>query len=458
MSTSRVVISVYVRHSADCSMKNNPFWKRCKCRKWLYINHNGKRTQTSARTRSWERAEEARRKLEQQLLGSKAPQPAEESSAPRFTGQIPEADRRSSAQRVSCSLKDAVTKFLAAKKAENLADATISKLTTIFQKQLLAWAAGEGIRDVEEIGIAELETFRNSWEDAPLARKKKQERVIGFFYYCLRMGWIQKNPAVLLGRIKVQSKPTDYFPKKEFEQIIDATYVYNPKAWNTEPRNMATRVRTLILLMRWSGLAITDAVGLERSRLNDNDELFLYRAKTGHPVYVPLPSHIAEALRNIPPGPKPNPRYFFWTGAGKPKSAVGNWQRSLRRVFKLADIKHPDGSSKRCHPHMFRDTFAVECLLAGVSLDHVSMLLGHKSVKITERDYAPWVKARQEQLTATVRQSWPNFAEKQQKLRNSRKKSATLTTGSSAAGERDNDKLSILVTRADAEFRPERTL
>jgi integrase len=34
------------------------------------------------------------------------------------------------------------------------------------------------------------------------------------------------------------------------------------------------------------------------------------------------------------------------------------------------------------------------------------MLLGHASVKITERHYAPWVKARQEQLEAAVRKAW----------------------------------------------------
>ncbi len=55
---------------------------------------------------------------------------------------------------------------------------------------------------------------------------------------------------------------------------------------------------------------------------------------------------------------------------------------------------------------MLRDTFAVEMLLAGVPLEQVSILLGHKSVKITEKHYAPWVKARQEQLAANVRKAW----------------------------------------------------
>src|ERR1039457_2245865 len=64
----------------------------------------------------------------------------------------------------------------------------------------------------------------------------------------------------------------------EFDLIVDSTYIYQPKGW-VECRNQATRLRVLILLMRWSGLAIRDAVTLERRRLNDKDELFLYRAK-----------------------------------------------------------------------------------------------------------------------------------------------------------------------------------
>jgi hypothetical protein len=102
------------------------------------------------------------------------------------------------------------------------------------------------------------------------------------------------------------------------------------------------------------------------------------------PVYVPLPPDVAESLRTLPPGVRSNPRYFFWSGNGhpKPKSAGADWQRSYRRVFELAGLKTPDGTRKRCFPHMFRDTFAVEMLLAGVPLEQVSILLGHKSVKI----------------------------------------------------------------------------
>jgi integrase/recombinase XerD len=60
---------------------------------------------------------------------------------------------------------------------------------------------------------------------------------------------------------------------------------------------------------------------------------------------------------------------------------------------------------------MLRDTFAVENLLAGVTLEKVSLLLGHSSIKATERHYAPFVKARQDQIVAAVKQAWTTMAE-----------------------------------------------
>jgi|SRR5215469_12977965 len=134
----------------------------------------------------------------------------------------------------------------------------------------------------------------------------------------------------------------------------------------------------------------------------------VYQKKTGDPVYCPIPPHAAEMLRTLPASQKGNTNetYFFWTGNGHPKTIVTNWQRSYGKLFKLAALKEPGGSPKRCHAHMFRDTFAVESLLSGMRLEEVSTILGHSSVKITEKHYMPWVRARQASLNQSVVESW----------------------------------------------------
>jgi hypothetical protein len=71
----------------------------------------------------------------------------------------------------------------------------------------------------------------------------------------------------------------------------------------------------------------------------------------------------------------------------------------MPKLYALAGI--PNGQ-----PHRFGDTFAVGHLLACTAIEQVSALVGHSSIKVTERHYAPWVKARQEQMEASIIQSW----------------------------------------------------
>ena len=410
-----MLLSVFTRHSTSCRFSRDRACRRCNCPKWVGGQVNGYYFRQSAKTRQWAEAEEVRVKLEEALIkglppfgtavaaGSAPPipTPADPPSASRT--EVPEP--RVPKPRPRVTVAQAVEAYLADAVSRSVETSTLKKLETIFRKQFLAWTRVEGIEYLDELELDTLLNFRNTWEDGPLAKQKKQSRVIGFFWACVRRRYLTENPAIGLGKIKVVQIPTDYFPPDEFERIIAATYIRRGDRGGGDVKANQTRLRTMTLLMRWSGLRIRDAVTLERHRLN-GDSLLLYQAKTGTPVYVSLPPHVVEALEDIPPGPKPNPRYFFWSGNGDPKSAVADWQRSYRRLFKSADIRTADGERKRCHPHMFRDTFAVEMLLAGVPIDQVSLLLGHASVKITEKSYAPFVKARQVQLQESVRNAW----------------------------------------------------
>jgi Phage integrase family len=96
-------------------------------------------------------------------------------------------------------------------------------------------------------------------------------------------------------------------------------------------------------------------------------------------------------VRAIEAAPRTSEKFFFWAGKSTLHIAVGIFQRSLQNLFTLAKV---EGG----HAHRFRDTFAVQLLLAGVPLERISVLLGHQSVRITERHYSPWVRSRQEQL------------------------------------------------------------
>src|SRR5439155_246730 len=135
---------------------------------------------------------------------------------------------------------------------------------------------------------------------------------------------------------------------------------------------------------------------LFRSSRLASGRLLLYVQKTGTPVYLPLPEIALQSLQALQ---ESKPR-IFWHGTGPVEHGAVTFRQTLRKLFKLANVENG-------HAHRFRDTFAVELLLKGVDIADVSVLLGHSSVKVTEKHYGPWVKSRQDRLEAIVAKAWP---------------------------------------------------
>ncbi len=156
----------------------------------------------------------------------------------------------------------------------------------------------------------------------------------------------------------------------------------------------APKEQALILLMRYSGLAILDAVTLSRGAIDRAGHLTLRRAKSGELVMAHLPDRALEAMGRFSPVSE---QYYFWSGIAQPETAAKYWRGRLHRIARRAGIES-------FRPHRLRNTFAVELLLAGVAMQDVSVLLGHSSVKTTEQYYAPWNRSRRERLVAIVQE------------------------------------------------------
>jgi integrase len=93
-----------------------------------------------------------------------------------------------------------------------------------------------------------------------------------------------------------------------------------------------------------------------------------------------------------------HPDQFFWSRKCDHRTLAGMWTPRIRRMNQYVNFIDDNGEPMQFRSHMLRDTFAVELLLAGVTLEKVSKLLGHKSIRVTEKHYAPWVKSRTAQL------------------------------------------------------------
>ena len=114
--------------------------------------------------------------------------------------------------------------------------------------------------------------------------------------------------------------------------------------------------------------------------------------KSGTTVSAPLPANVAETVL------KRAGVFPFWTGKSARATCTSVWQEAYSRLATQTGIEVTS--------HRWRHTFAKNLLVAGVRLQTVSTLLGHRKLAITERYYARFVPERQASIDAEVRKTW----------------------------------------------------
>jgi integrase/recombinase XerD len=367
---------LYRRHGPKCRFQGteDAFSKtNCRCPIYADDGSRGSGARKSLGTRDWARAESRLKKLHE----------ASESGRPAVT------------------VAEACTAFLDDCHRRHLKPSTIRS----YQKSvrhLQDFCTAQEIRLISEVNQSVLLPFQNSREVAakdenhkpkplePSTVRKELQTLRGFFRFLVDQDHVQQNFAKKLRPPKESRRPTLPFSQPDVESLVGAAKTLEDD--NPHIReNTRNRAAAVLMTMLYSGLRISDVATLERKRVNLKDgRLLLRMEKTGEPVYVKLGRPAIEALAALPPeGP-----FFFWSGQSAPATAIGNMRRSIDRVCAKAGVEG--------HPHRFRDTFAVRLLEKGVPIDQVSILLGHTSVKTTEKYYAPWVRSRQRLLDEAV--------------------------------------------------------
>jgi site-specific recombinase XerD len=382
--------------------------------KWLYVYREGKYKKyklISAKTRSWEKAEQKARELRDSFDPTRQLQRQLEAKINARNGQV--------------EIAHAIDQFVKEVARLNREEATRAKYSLTLAR-LLTWCAAQepAVLLLSQLDVSTLRCWMQSWMGAPTTRHNQHQRLRTFFRFCKEQGWTTENPAKRIRNVTPEQEETQPFSRQQYNALIEATYYYDNRG---DQRNGNTtnscRARTYLKLLRWSGLRAGDAACLAKSKLRADDSLFLYQAKvkrkTSAPVYVLLPHDVAEEMRKVPSGSRTDPNYFFWSGRSKRKSEVSNWEKIFSKILSKAIEMFPkvfltaDGQQKPAHLHMLRDTFAVEYLLAGMPLKEVSRLLGHSSVTITQKHYAPWVLEKQQRLADSQRKAWAQMNAKE---------------------------------------------
>lgn len=345
------MLSIYRRHKPKCKYADNRTSKQCRCPLWATGTLEGNIFRRSLKTRSFERAEQIKRNIED--------------------GNQPKGKGISVADALASYIKDATNR--------NLSAGTLKKYGRVSDR-LKVFAASRGLTRLADFTADTLRDFRGGWKLAPITASKELGFLRAFFTFCISNDWITKNPAKAVKAGKLKDNPRLPFSEKEIQNILSQAQ---------DDRELA-----FLLTLRHSGLRIGDASLLKTSHLSEN-RLYLYTTKAGNPVSILLPESLLGLLKNLPP----TGGYFFLRGQSiHPHTASDLWRKRIKAICKTLKIS-PD------HPHRFRHSLAADLLTKGATVEQVAAILGN-SPAIVIKHYSQWIKSRQDALDAMLKKTW----------------------------------------------------
>jgi len=171
----------------------------------------------------------------------------------------------------------------------------------------------------------------------------------------------------------------------------------------------ADNIRTIVAMLVGTGLRLDEALHLRWDDIDlDHRIIIVHRGRRGAPKsgrmrHVPIFDSVLPVLREMKLDRGENA--MLWPGA-KPDRPLG--QTSVRKPFKAA-VKRAD-LPPTLRLHDLRHTFASLYLADGGDLFKLARILGHSSVKITERTYAHLMPTAFEADYGRVRFRMPSAA------------------------------------------------
>lgn len=145
---------------------------------------------------------------------------------------------------------------------------------------------------------------------------------------------------------------------------------------------LSNKKHKAILFTAYSaGLRVSEAVNLKLKDIDsDRMQLLIEKAKGKKDRYVTLSPVVLDVLRSYIKEIQPRPKKYLFEGEipGEPYST-----RTAQKVFQRA--KEKAGIQKHVTFHSLRHSFATHLLEKGIDIRFIKDILGHFSIKTTER-------------------------------------------------------------------------
>jgi integrase/recombinase XerD len=209
---------------------------------------------------------------------------------------------------------------------------------------------------------------------APSSIARRAAAARSFYRHLVLLGLREDNPAADIDLPRRRARLPRSLSVGEVERLIAA-------ARGTTPR--ALRDSALIELLYGAGLRVSEAVGLDRGRVDLENRVVRCLGKGDKERIVPLGREAVDALRRYVTRGRPfldrrhRPELFL-NAQGGALTRAGAFL-ILRRLAAKAGL-----DPARIHPHLLRHSFATHLLEGGADLRSVQEMLGHADLGTTE--------------------------------------------------------------------------
>jgi site-specific recombinase XerD len=354
------MLTLQRRHSTKCPhKKKGPDYLKCRCPVRVCGMVEGKRLRVSLKTRDLRRAARRLAEMEQQPF-----------------------------VRARKRLSAAMEAFHAVQ--EGRADETRRKYTRLLN-YLADYCARHSMEYLDQVSVEALDGYSRGRAKENWTWLKELELLRQFFNFCIDREWTTKNPAKKLRRPQLlEANDVQPYTREEIIRIIAACDGMGRASYER------LRARAMVLLLRYTGMRISDVVTLSREHIQGN-RLEKRAIKNRRWIRVELPAVVLEALERLPQ-PKAAPEdgaLFFSSGKASLRSLVKGAQRTLSAVFQRAQVKG-------AHAHRFRHTLASEILAKGGTIEDAASILGDSPATI-RRHYAKWTPEYQVRQDSILR-------------------------------------------------------
>ena len=247
------------------------------------------------------------------------------------------------------------------------------------------WKKFFGKKKVSALKQEDIELYMKPLkEKSPYTHNNHLNMLRVLFNWGIAAGKVKENPAAKVVKMKTVHR-TRYLTVEEVQKLL--------KACNDQ-------IRSIVEFAVNTGLRKGEIFDLKWTDVNmEQCVIWIHTSEKGAPRHVPMNDRVREILDNLP-----RKSLYVFSSRIKRCSKITDIKKAFRTAVEKAKIED-------FRFHDLRHTFASHLVMAGVPLKAVSELLGHSTLKMTEKyaHLAPGYKQEQVKVLDEVFKQKPNL-------------------------------------------------